>query len=310
MQHDNPTISIIMPVYSCEAYLAESINSIIAQTFREWELIIVDDSSTDGSRGIADTYASQDSRIKVFQNTHHKGLAGALNCCLSHARGTYIARADGDDINLPERLQIEYDYLQSHPDIDIVGSWYETFGNNKVPKVRTHPSNSIVIAWKYLTNTYFCHPTVMFRKNVLDTVPQYPLVVCEDFAFLSEVIHTHRGHNISQVLLHYREHTTNYSSTKAEAIRESVLETYKKNYAFYKGNPELVDAFYRFHAHYRVSLKTFFPLVQQSLHIASKILHTYNLQKNLVATVLLYTSIKIHFIKAIANSVVRSIVRK
>jgi glycosyltransferase involved in cell wall biosynthesis len=304
---NKPTISIIMPVYNSEQYLAESIDSIIAQTYTDWELIVIDDSSTDGSRAIAQGYTERDARIRIVSNTHEKGLAGALNCGLSHVRGAYIARADGDDINVPERLQIEYNYLQSHPSIDIVGSWYETFGNNKSPKVRKHPSHSVVLAWKYLSNTYFCHPTILFRKKVLDTVSQYPVVICEDFAFLSSIIHTHRGHNIPQVLLRYREHTTNYSFTKAESIKQSVFETYKKNYAFYNGAPAFVNAFYRFHAQYRISVKAFFPLIRESIRIGRKILQNYNLHKNIRAIIMLSATIKIYFLKAITNSVVRTI---
>lgn len=299
-----------MPVYNAETFLAESIDSIIAQTYTDWELIIIDDSSTDGSRTIAEHYCAHDTRILVFTNTHEKGLAGALNCALSHVRGQYIARADADDINVPERLQIEYDYLQTHPEIAIVGSWYETFGNNKEPKIRKHPSRSIVIAWKYLTNTYFCHPTILFRKKVLETQNHYPLVVCEDFAFLSGVIHTHRGHNIPKVLLHYREHRANYSITKAERIKQSVFETYKKNYAFYDGAPELANAFYRFHATYRLTPNTLFPLVRESIRISRKIFQNYNLHKNIGAVIVLSVTIKIHFLKALANSVIRTILGK
>lgn len=296
-----------MPVYNGEAYLSESIESIIAQTFTDWELIIINDSSTDNSLAIAEHYRAQDTRITSIPNRGPKGLAGALNSGLAKARGTFIARADADDINVPERLQIEYDYLQTHPTIDIVGSWYKTFGNNKTPKVRKHPQQSVVLAWNYVSNTYFCHPTILFRRKVLETIAHYPLVVCEDFAFLSEVIHTHRGHNIPRVLLNYREHATNYSSTKATAIKESVFETYKNNFAFYGGTVDLTDIFYRFHAHYRLSLKTFFPLIRQSMRIARTILHNYNIQHNLRATVVLYGAIKIHFLKAIANSIVRTL---
>ncbi len=310
MEKDNPTISIIMPVYNGAEFLNESLDSIIAQTFTDWELIIIDDASTDTSHAIATEYASRDARIVVFPNTHSKGLAGALNCALSHVRGAYIARADADDINAPERLQIEYEYLQTHPTIDIVGSWYQTFGNGKAPKVRKHPSNSIVIAWKYLSNTYFCHPTILFRKGVLTTIAQYPLVVCEDFAFLSSIIHSHRGHNIAKVLLHYREHATNYSFTKAESIKESVFETYKNNFSLYRGRTELVDAFYRFHAQYRVSLKALFPVVRQSFAIGHRMLRQYSLQKNIGSIIVLYATIKIHFLKAIANSVIRTLLSK
>lgn len=310
MEKSNPLISIIMPVYNGEFYLADSIESIMTQTFRSWELIIVDDSSNDTSKIIASRYAARDARILVISNTQEKGLAGALNCGLKRARGSYIARADADDLNVPERIQIEYTYLKTHPSIDIVGSWYETFGNDKQPKIRKHPSTSIVIAWKYLSNTYFCHPTILFRKRVLDTIPYYPLVVCEDFAFLSKCIHLHRGHNISQVLLHYREHATNYSTTKAQSIKESVLETYRENYTFYGGKEYLTDAFYQFHALYRISFRTFFSIVSEAFKIGKKMLRNYHLQKNIPAILTLVITIKIHLFKSIGNSIVRTLLKK
>ena len=299
-----------MPVYNGAQFLDESIESIITQTYTNWELIVIDDSSTDESCAIAKRYASRDNRILVFSNTHEKGLAGALNCGLSYARGAYIARADADDINVPQRLRIQYEYLQLHPTIDIVGSWYKTFGNNKTPQIRKHPTNSVSIAWRYLTDTYFCHPSVMFRRKVLETIPQYPLVTCEDFAFFSEIIHRHKGHNIAEVLLHYREHLSNYSVTKATLIKDSVFETYRKNFLYYSGNEKLIEAFYAFHAQYRLSLRTILPLLVQSFTIGNQILRSYKLERNLWQKIVLYSTIKIHFIKAIANSTVRTLVGK
>lgn len=310
MQNSKTLISIIMPVYNGATYLAESIESIIRQTFTQWELIIIDDGSGDTSRLIAAEYETRDIRIRSIINTSQKGLAGALNTGLAHARGEYIARADADDINVPQRLEIEYTYLQNHPEVAIVGSWYKTFGTNKKSRVRTHPSQGVVIAWKYLTDTYLCHPTTLFRKSVLDRVPTYPLVASEDFAFFSEVIHTYRGYNIPRVLLNYREHAKNYSTTEAGPIKESVFETYTKNYTYYGGAPNLRNEFYQFHAHYRISLKVFFSILKQSFKIGRKILEQYALQKNAPAFLCLYTTLIIHLGIAIGNSTVRTLFKK
>lgn len=310
MEKNNPTISIIMPVYNGATFLAESIDSILAQTFTDWELIIVDDSSTDTSRAIADRYVSLDNRIRVYANTQEKGLAGALNCCLSHVHGQYIARADADDIQTPDRLQVEYDFLIKHPRIAIVGSWYKTFGNNKRPKVRKHPKQSVVIAWKYLSNTYFCHPTILFRASVLQTVSKYPLMVSEDFAFLSEVIHVYKGFNIPKVLLLYREHATNYSFTKAEAIKASIRDTFTKNFTYYHSDTRHIDAFYRFHASYRLTVISFLPILGISIHIARAILKKYDLQYNIPAIISISSALVTHATKAIANSIIRSVLGK
>lgn len=310
MENDRPLISIIMPVYNGAIYLEESIESIIAQTFTQWELIIIDDASTDNSRQIATKYATQDSRIYIYTNNSEKGLAGALNTGLAHARGEYIARADADDINVPGRLHIEYDYLQTHPKIAIVGGWYKTFGNNKQPRVRRHPSSRMVLAWKYLTNTYFCHPTVLFRKKILEYIPKYPIVASEDFAFFSEVIHIYQGHNIPKVLIHYREHTTNYSVTKALSIRQSVFETYKKNYSYYEGTRELRDVFYSFHADYRLSRKNVLLLIRESFRIGKKMLQHYSLQKNICVRFSLYITILMHFCIASVYSATRAFLKK
>lgn len=265
-----------MPVYNCGAYLREAIESVLAQTYTDWELLIVNDSSTDDGPEIAASWAVQDARIRVLQNIHLKGLAGALNTGLAVARGFYIARADADDINVPERLQVQYNYLQMHHSIDIVGSWYETFGQGQKTIIRRHPTRPVVIAWKFLTNTYFCHPTTLFRRSILTTVPQYPYTGSEDFGFFSQVVHTHQGANIRRSLLKYRQHGANYSHTEKPAIALSIKETYTKNFAWYTGSTSHADLFFRFHAQYDLSVSTIATIIDLSSAITRKITTQYN----------------------------------
>lgn len=307
MQHDNPTISIIMPLYNSGAYLNEATQSIVAQTFTDWELIIVNDSSTDNGPDIAQDWTTKDNRIRLINNTRAKGLAGAINSGLAASRGRYIARADGDDINHPDRLASQYRFLETHPDIAIVGAWYETFGEGLPRIIRKHPTQSVVIAWKFLTNTYFCHPTTMYRRSVLETVPEYPYTGSEDFGFFSQVVHNYRGANIPRVLLDYRQHTTNYSHTEKPAITKSIQEIYQKNLKWYLGTTTDMDIFFAFHAQYDLSFRNLCKVIRVSLSIAHKILSGY--KATLWEKVRLYSTIKIHIILALGAHYARKIKR-
>jgi len=117
-KHDIPPISVVMSVYNGERYLREAIESILDQTFEDFEFIIIDDGSTDSSAEIVREY--KDKRIRLVQQKN-AGLAVALNRGIELAKGTYIARMDADDIAFPERLSIQYAYMEAHPDVDILG---------------------------------------------------------------------------------------------------------------------------------------------------------------------------------------------
>ena len=112
-------ISVVMVVRDEELYIAEAIQSILDQTFRDFELIVVDDNSTDRTREIINSF--DDSRIRLHNNPNTPGKSGGLNHGCLLARGKYIAHMDGDDISLPDRLQLQYDFMEKHPDIGIVG---------------------------------------------------------------------------------------------------------------------------------------------------------------------------------------------
>ncbi len=117
----NPTVSVIMPVYNCGPYLAEAVESILRQTWKDFEFIIVDDGSTDDSLAVLEKYARQDDRIRVISRPN-TGIVGALNDALVAARGKYVARMDGDDVSLPQRLQLQVEYLELNPSCVAVGA--------------------------------------------------------------------------------------------------------------------------------------------------------------------------------------------
>ncbi len=301
-----PTISIIMPVYNGQKYIEESIDSIIGQTFSDFELIIIDDSSTDDSKKIALDYVAKDQRIKVIENTYDKGLYGALNSGLDACTGEYIARADADDINRPYRLKTQISFLKENKTIDIVGGGYQLFGNGTYQKI-FHPSKSLRLAWKFLTNTYFCHPSVMFRKSVLATVPRYPNVVCEDFAFFSKIIQTHKGHNIRKILIDYRQHDSNYSNTQSENIQKSIKNTYLHNFEFYTGSFEHAEVFYQFHYFKKVAVKDTFKIIKISFVISQKILKQYGFRAYGIRALYLYSVMKLDICLALALNFFRKI---
>ena len=130
--NNTPLISLIMSVYNGEEYLSETLDSILAQDFPDWELIAVNDCSTDSTRNILEEYAKKDGRIKVLNNEKNLKLPSSLNKALLDSCGKYAARMDADDICLPDRLSKQYDFMERNPDADISSPRYMTLKDGKV----------------------------------------------------------------------------------------------------------------------------------------------------------------------------------
>lgn len=265
-----------MPVYNGEKYLKEAIESILNQTFKDFEFLIINDGSTDSSIKIIKSFS--DSRIILIENNQNMGQSKTLNKGLSLARGEYIARMDQDDISLPDRLLTQVDFLEKNINIDIVGGGYQLFGKEDNRKIFL-PSSSIKLAWKFLMNTYLCHPSVMFRRSVLKTIQYYPQTISEDFAFFSKIIQKYRGSNIKKILINYRQHNTNVSTIQSEKINISVRETFLKNFQFYTNSLDGSEIFYNFYFKYKINLKDILKFVKKSFLISQKILKNYNIRK-------------------------------
>lgn len=168
-----PRVSIIMGVYNCASTLAEAMDSIIAQTFTDWEFIVCDDASTDNGQtlALARNYEAHDQRIIVITNSQNLGLAATLNHCLEHATGEYIARMDGDDISLPTRLEEEVAFLDSHPEYALVSCAMINFDENGDWGIQRNVE--CPTKYNFIYCTPFWHAPVLMRHNVLNAVGNY-----------------------------------------------------------------------------------------------------------------------------------------
>lgn len=171
----HPTISVIMSVYNNEEYLSEAIESVLNQSYKDFEFIITDDASTDRSREIIEKYAKKDSRIKILNNEKNIGLTKSLNNMIEISSGEYIARMDGDDICLPHRLEHQ---LQTFKSKDIQISFGDTILIDHYGKVLCHswrPNklSTILKLLKFKIHNYIPHPTVMLRKEVFEKYGKY-----------------------------------------------------------------------------------------------------------------------------------------
>ncbi|EGT0691132.1 glycosyltransferase [Clostridium perfringens] len=226
-------ISIIMGVYNCEDTLEESIDSIIKQTFKNWELIICDDGSSDKTYDIANKYSKMYSeKIILLKNSSNKGLNYTLNRCLKIANGKYIARMDGDDISLPNRLQKEIDILNNRIDIDIVSSSMIHFDENgdwKITKVNKEPKEE-----DFIFGTQFCHAPCMVRKEAYLSVNGYSedkkLLRVEDYHLWVKMYSKgFKGINIEEPLYKMRD---DKNAFKRRKFRYRLNESYVKYIAF------------------------------------------------------------------------------
>lgn len=166
-----PKISVIMGVYNCENTVGKAVESIINQTYTNWEFIICDDGSTDRSYEIIKEYENRDGRIIALRNDKNLKLSATLNRCLKIARGTYIARMDADDIALKERFEKQVLFLEKNPDIAVVGTAATIFNGNQIVSIRyTKALPSLKDA---IQGAPFIHPSIMMRKEAYVTLGGY-----------------------------------------------------------------------------------------------------------------------------------------
>ncbi|MCC5847974.1 MAG: glycosyltransferase [Verrucomicrobia bacterium] len=201
-----PQVTILLPVLNAAATLPETLDSLLTQTFTDFELLVIDDGSTDDTPEIL--AAAADPRLRVLRNPERLKLAGALNRGLDEARAPLIARMDADDIARPERLARQVDFLAKHPKIALCGSFTRHFGAKEKAR-ETYPVQAEDIRAFSLFNCPFAHPTVMFRAEVFkqhDLRYDGAYYPTEDYELWTRVVHRHPCANHPEVLLDYRVH--------------------------------------------------------------------------------------------------------
>lgn len=225
MNSNQPLISVIMPAYNAEKYIAESIESILNQTFRNFELIILDDASSDKTKEIVLSYAQNDSRIVYVEKQNNNGPATLRNEGISLSKGTFIALNDADDISEVTRFEKQISVFNEQPNVGVCGSWMLNFGENIEPYVFEAPEQPIDIKLTFLSFDCLANSSAMFRKSCVENIEyKKEYVPAEDYKLWSEVIVNHDFYIIQEPLLRYRLHENNISKTKAENIAISDLK--------------------------------------------------------------------------------------
>ncbi len=221
----SPEISVIMPAYNAEKYIAESIESILNQTFKDFELLILDDASSDKTKEIVLSYAQKDNRIIYVEKQSNHGPATLRNEGIRLAKGTFIALNDADDLSETTRFEKQISVFKAQPNVAVCGSWIVNFGDNMEPYVFEAPENPIDIKLTFLSYDCLANSSAMFRKSCVENLEyQKEFVPAEDYKLWSEVIVNHDFYIIQEALVRYRQHENNISKTKADNLAISDLK--------------------------------------------------------------------------------------
>lgn len=219
--NSTPLVSVILPVYNAKDYIEDSIKSILYQTYRNFELIIIDDGSSDGSLELINKFS--DERLKIIRHDDNQGLIKSLNEGIKLSSGELIARMDADDISLAGRLEKQVKFLNSNPEIGVCSTWYRVLAKKtyiKKDETDPHKLKSLLL--------YYCplaHPTVMLRKNlVINESDFYSLDYphAEDYELWIRLSEITKIANIPEVLFQYRPHE-NQISKKYKYIQENSI---------------------------------------------------------------------------------------
>jgi glycosyltransferase involved in cell wall biosynthesis len=222
-----PLISVLMPAYNVRRYVGEAIDSVLSQTLPDFELLIIDDGSTDDTPHILAGYAGRDERIQILTR-QNGGIAAALNAGLAHARGTFIARMDADDVCLPERFEKQVAYLNAHPQCVLVGSRVLLIDPDGEP---LYQMDSVELEHEKIDQLLLqaqwsiVHPSIMMRAQAVRQIGGYnDLAPVEDHDLFLRLAEVGRLVNLPEVLLKYRKHPQNSVRVLADR-RVNALKT-------------------------------------------------------------------------------------
>ena len=247
MKKNKPLISVVMPAHNVQKYINSAIESVLNQSFKKLELIIVNDASTDKTLDIIRSFAKKDSRIKVVNNDTILNIARSLNKGISLASSNIIARMDADDIALPNRLELQYKLINSSKNIAVVGSDIVIIDpvGNKIG-LRKYPESSGELKNCLFKYSPFAHPVVMFKKDMFEEVggynPKYSPT--EDLDLWFRLGRKHQFKSIRQTLLKYRVHEKSSSHSMIKDLEILVFKIRFDAISKYGYRPNLYDIIY------------------------------------------------------------------
>lgn len=220
-----PLISVVMPAYNASRFIGEAIDSVLNQTFTDFEFIIIDDCSTDDTWKIISGY--KDKRIRAFRNKGNSGVTVSLNAGLKHARGTYIARMDADDISLAKRFEKQVKVLEEGYDVVGCSLVFIDFNGKRVgSRVYSNDISKVI-----RIESPLAHPSVMFKRSFLDRVGVYDerYTASQDYdLWIRFYMNGAKTHNLSSKLLLYRQHSGAVKNVHTKKTLRNVIDI-KKN---------------------------------------------------------------------------------
>jgi len=218
-----PRVSVLMAVYNGVPYVRQAVESILAQTMTEFEFIIVDDASTDGTVGVLTEYAAADERIRVLTNAQNSGLTASLNVGLRVARAAFIARQDADDVSLPDRLAAQVACLDADSDLVLVGTAATVIdGASRCMQRMPLPLSDAAMRWQMLFANPLCHSAAMFRRECNGAAVSYDesFQCAQDYELWSRLQEHGQMRNLPEALVKLRRHGASISATqRAEQAR-------------------------------------------------------------------------------------------
>ncbi|MBI4781803.1 MAG: glycosyltransferase [Oscillatoriophycideae cyanobacterium NC_groundwater_1537_Pr4_S-0.65um_50_18] len=226
-----PAISVLMPVYNGDRYLTEAVESVLAQTFTDFEFLIIDDGSTDRSLQILQQYAAQDDRIRLISR-ENRGLIATLNQMLELAQGEFLARMDADDIAVGDRFAAQLEFLRQHPDYVCVGGAFalmDAQGRTVLPLEMPETNDEIqqaILSGRTIIN----HPCAMIRRQALEAIGGYDtaMVTVEDLDMLLRLGEVGKLANLKQMVLKYRFHMESVSAKRSEFQHQMAQEACRR----------------------------------------------------------------------------------
>lgn len=241
---ETPAVSVLIPVYNGLPYLTETLDSLLSQTFQDFEIIAVDDGSTDGSAEVLASYASRDRRVVVVTNEENIGLPRTLNRGLEQCRATLVARADADDRYREDRLEKQVAFLEAHPEVGLLSCWVQKIkANGEFFSLVQFPVEDGEIRVRELFVNSFSHPAVMFRRDLVQGVGGYnpDYWTSEDADLWARVRPLMKAANLKEPLIFYRKHDKSMMRTRGSEGEKLSLTVRQRLLSEYLGNPLNID---------------------------------------------------------------------
>jgi len=243
-----PKVSVLMSAYNAERYIGAAIESILSQTFKDFEFIIVNDASTDRTLSVIKKYSKKDKRITVLNNPKNLYIASNRNKCIENARGEYIVWQDADDISYDYRVEEQVKFMDNNPKVGICGGYLDSFSEGVILDKRIYSLDDKSLRKNIFRQSPVAQPSAIIRKECFDKVglynPKYP--PAEDIDMSFRIGTYYKFANLPMSIIKYREHPNSQTFKRLRKILKNTLEIRKKNISNRAYKFTIVDVFYQF----------------------------------------------------------------